>query len=93
MGVWDAWWCVSIGRSFLIGLVSEGLGFSLFLSSVRSSVVVFISSRSFARRFFRSALFYLGGSSLDFYMFCCRCWSPFGFVQRGRGGCGLIVQQ
>ena len=37
-----------------------------------------------------AALFYLGVSSLNFYMFCCRCWSPFGFVQRSRRGAECV---
>ena len=54
--VWDARLCVCVRRLFLAGLVPAGLGSSLCVRSVHSSVVVFISSRSFARRFFRSAL-------------------------------------
>ena len=42
--------------------------------------------------FFRKALFQVGSFVIlvahrwIFCMFCCLCWSAFGFVQRGRGG-------
>ena len=92
--VWDARLCVCVRRLFLAGLVPAGLGFSLCVRSVHFSVVVFISSRSFARRFFRSALFLFWWLIVGFSV-CSVVFAGQHLVLCSAvvGGCGLVVQQ